>query len=357
MTISALPTPPTRQDPSNFVERADTFLAALPTFVTEANNFIGPVNANASNINAVAGSIANVNTVATNMSSITTVNSNSANINAVAGSIANVSTVATNMSSITTVNSNSANINAVATNITNVNAAGANATGINAVAANLNLIQDAVDGLPSLAGKAGQTSQTGALVTPSGTTAQRPTPVAGYIRFNEDLDSWEGYDGSQWTDLGGSAEFPDQTSQAGKMLITDGTDVSWSTQINSLGVGVTPVSNEVRCVGAVRAFSTSDYRLKENVSDIEDALDKIQMIRGVNFDWTDEYLDSVGGADGFFVKKNDVGVIAQELEQVLPEAVVERQDGYLSVDYPKIIPLLIQAIKQQQKQIADLRKG
>ena len=97
------------------------------------------------------------------------------------------------------------------------------------------------------------------------------------------------------------------------------------------------------------AFSTSDIRLKENIKPIEDSLTKISTISGVEYDWKEEFKQ-VHGYEG-----HDVGVIAQEIEQALPEAIRTNESGYLSVRYEKIIPLLIQAIKEQQKQIDELK--
>jgi hypothetical protein len=61
-----------------------------------------------------------------------------------------------------------------------------------------------------------------------------------------------------------------------------------------------------------------------------------------------------GGEDGYFVRKHDIGVIAQEVQAVLPELVGTREDGYLAVKYEKMVPLLIEAIKAQQKTIDSL---
>ena len=96
-------------------------------------------------------------------------------------------------------------------------------------------------------------------------------------------------------------------------------------------------------------------RLKENIVPITNAIDKINSIRGVEFDWTDENIEKRGGEDGYFVQKHDVGVIAQEVEKVLPEVVKNRDDGYKGVMYEKMVPLLIEAIKEQQKQIDELK--
>ena len=101
------------------------------------------------------------------------------------------------------------------------------------------------------------------------------------------------------------------------------------------------------------AFSTSDIRLKKYIKPIPNALDKIDKIRGVEFDWkvTDENMKKeVHSFEG-----HDVGVIAQEIEGILPEVVTTRKNGYKAVRYEKIVPLLIEAIKEQQKQIDELK--
>jgi hypothetical protein len=72
-------------------------------------------------------------------------------------------------------------------------------------------------------------------------------------------------------------------------------------------------------------------------------------IQGVEFDWKKEHK-KVHGYEG-----HDVGVIAQEIEAILPEAVRTNKTGFLAVRYEKIIPLLIEAIKEQQKQIDELK--
>lgn len=129
-------------------------------------------------------------------------------------------------------------------------------------------------------------------------------------------------------------------------------------QMASLGVGVAAsgVSGEIRATGPITVYSTSDKRLKENIKPIENALEKISQINGVNFDWADEEIERRGGVDGYFVRKHDVGVIAQEIEKVVPEAVATRENGHKAVRYEILVPLLIEAIKEQQQQINDLKK-
>jgi hypothetical protein len=95
----------------------------------------------------------------------------------------------------------------------------------------------------------------------------------------------------------------------------------------------------------------SDRRFKENIETIESPLEKIQNIKGVSFEWkTTEYKDK-GFPDG-----RHFGVIAQEVEEVLPEIVKEGPDGDKAVSYTELVPILTEAVKQQQKQIEDLQQ-
>lgn len=126
------------------------------------------------------------------------------------------------------------------------------------------------------------------------------------------------------------------------------------------GAGVMlEVGGSITATGNITAYSSSDKRLKENIIPIENALEKIEKIDGVEFDWTDDFINKESGGkgeDNFHFRKHDVGVIAQEIQSVLPEVVAEREDGYLAVRYEKIVPLLIQSIKELKKEIEELKK-
>jgi len=101
--------------------------------------------------------------------------------------------------------------------------------------------------------------------------------------------------------------------------------------------------------GDITAFSTSDERLKDNIKPIENSLDKLQKLGGYEFEWNklgEKYTKNKG---------KDVGIIAQEVEEILPEATTTRKDNYKAVQYDKIIPLLIESIKEQQKIIENLQ--
>ena len=123
-------------------------------------------------------------------------------------------------------------------------------------------------------------------------------------------------------------------------------------QAHCLGIGTAPstVSGEIRAAGDVTANYSSDKRLKKNIKSISGALDKLSTINGVEFDWIEK--EGVHSHKG-----HDVGVIAQEVEKVLPEVVVTRDNGYKAVNYEKIIPLLIESIKDLKAEIDELKKS
>jgi len=124
-------------------------------------------------------------------------------------------------------------------------------------------------------------------------------------------------------------------------------------QFTSLGVGTgaSGTTGEIRATNNIHAYYSSDIRLKENIKTIDNAIEKINNLKGVEFDWTDEYIDKAGGEDDYFIRKNDIGCIAQDLQKVLPQIVAERSDGYLAIKYEKIVALLIEAVKELDKKI------
>ena len=114
------------------------------------------------------------------------------------------------------------------------------------------------------------------------------------------------------------------------------------------------LNGDIRAKNNITAYFSSDRRLKENIKVIETPLNKITSINGVTFDWTNEFIEKNGGEDNYFMRKNDVGVIAQEVLQIMPEVVAERTDGYLAVKYERLIPLLIEAIKSLHDKVEKL---
>jgi len=117
---------------------------------------------------------------------------------------------------------------------------------------------------------------------------------------------------------------------------------SLSSNGNSLS-GNFSVSGAITATGNVTAFS--DERLKENVETIEGALDKVSQMRGVTYNYKSDLNDGQRGT----------GVIAQEMQQVMPEVVQEGE--YLSVAYGNIVGVLIESIKELKTQIEELKNG
>ena len=143
-----------------------------------------------------------------------------------------------------------------------------------------------------------------------------------------------------------SGSTPAPNDDQAKIIITGSMHTS-----GSLGVGMAASSTvgRIDANNDVVAFSTSDERLKDNIVPIEDALNKVSQVQGIEFDWIPK--EGVHGNEG-----RDVGVIAQEIEKVLPEVVTTRDNGYKAVKYEKIIPLLVEAIKELQEEIKELKK-
>ena len=104
--------------------------------------------------------------------------------------------------------------------------------------------------------------------------------------------------------------------------------------------------DSIRVAGDVVAYYSSDKRLKDNIKPIENALDKVKAISGVTFEWNEKSHKTTG--------KKDVGVVAQEIEAVLPELVETRTNGYKAVDYQKLTAVLIESVKELTAKVEAL---
>ncbi|MEX0812751.1 MAG: tail fiber domain-containing protein [Chitinophagales bacterium] len=113
-----------------------------------------------------------------------------------------------------------------------------------------------------------------------------------------------------------------------------------------VGIGVTNPSYKLHVNGRLKTNGineTSDARLKKNVKSLDKSLEKVLALRGVNYEWrTDEFSEME------FTEGIELGLIAQEVEKILPELVDTDNEGYKSVQYSHVVPLLIEAIKEQQ---------
>lgn len=136
-----------------------------------------------------------------------------------------------------------------------------------------------------------------------------------------------------------------------------------------VGIGRIPsykldVEGDIATYGTLRI--SSDQKLKKNVQDIDGSLDKLGKLRGVSFSKiipakkvetfsnNNDETKKKTQVENKEIEENGIGFIAQEVKQVFPELVKEDKDGYLSVDYISLIPVLVEAIKTQQTQIEEL---
>jgi hypothetical protein len=204
----------------------------------------------------------------------------------------------------------------------------------------------------------------------SGSSQITPLLPTGVISSSAQIDTLFNIDGivsgsSQVTSLlptgvvSGSSQItsllPTGVVSGSSQLLDSSTIHSGSTnnyQFNSIGVGsatvASGVNGEIRAQGDITAFYSSDERLKENIQPIVDALSKVESISGNTYDWK-EGFETIHSHTG-----HDIGVIAQEIEKVLPEVVTNRETGYKAVQYEKIVPLLIEAIKELSAKVKEL---
>jgi hypothetical protein len=169
------------------------------------------------------------------------------------------------------------------------------------------------------------------------------------------------YESSSTIIHSGSNVFGDENTDTqqftGSILISgsgagNGSSIITTGSINisgSLGVGTAAsgVVGAILATNDVVAFASSDERLKENVEVIGSAVEKVEAINGVSFDWIP--MEGVHVHSG-----HDVGVIAQDVEKVLPELVTTRDNGYKAVKYDKLTAVLIQAVKELSDRVKTL---
>jgi hypothetical protein len=143
-------------------------------------------------------------------------------------------------------------------------------------------------------------------------------------------------------------------------------DASRITLWGNVGIGTTAPSQKLevcgnaKVVGQIIANSSnlsagvscsSDIRYKKDITPLTNALNNVMQLRGVNYFWkTKEFPEKQ------FPDTKQIGFIAQELEKVYPEVVFTDKDGYKSVDYSRLTPILVEAIKDQQKIIQQLEE-
>ena len=183
---------------------------------------------------------------------------------------------------------------------------------------------------------------TGALKVPAGTTLQRPTPATGQIRYNTTLTSFEGYDGTAWDVIGGFSVTDDTSTNSTyyPVFVDSTTGTPTQTSVSSTNLNFNPFTGNF---SATQFTSLSDATKKTNIRPIENSIELTKQLEGVRFDWINN-------------NKPSLGLIAQEVEKVLPELVETSTDGTKSVSYGNIVGVLIEAIKEQQVRIEELER-
>lgn len=187
------------------------------------------------------------------------------------------------------------------------------------------------------------TDSEGSALIPTGDVSQRDAvPQAGMFRYNSELTQFEGYT-TEWGQIGGGGvDVVDDTttnSDAFYVTLSDQTSGSEDTlTVSSTKMYFNPSTGQLN---ATNFNSLSDIKYKGNVKTISEPTSKVMQLRGVNFNWIED-------------KRKSMGVIAQEIEKVIPEVVSTGEDK--TVNYNAIIGLLIESIKEQNERIDELEK-
>lgn len=116
------------------------------------------------------------------------------------------------------------------------------------------------------------------------------------------------------------------------------------------GVWSNTLTGNLLVTGDITAFSSSDPKLKHNITKIDNALDKLLQISGYYFTWNQDYLNNLELPSNL-IKTDDIGLLATEVQKILPQAVITRSDGILAVSYVKLIPLIIEALAELKTRI------
>ena len=185
----------------------------------------------------------------------------------------------------------------------------------------------------------------------AGGTTQADGGDDGFLRLSAGGGSSTGQQSS--IDLTGYSNVPDMLNNI--VMRTEGTERLRINNAGNVGIGTAAPSVRLQVSGDIIANSiagSSDLRYKTNVRSITSPLEKVKSLRGVYFNW-----DRKSFPNKDFSDKTELGFIAQEVEKVLPEVVSKDNspEEYRSVKYDKVVALLVEAIKEQQKQIDSLK--
>jgi len=200
----------------------------------------------------------------------------------------------------------------------------------------------------------GHFAGTTALVVPCGTASDRGTGVQGGIRFNTEHNFYEGYTGSTWTQMGQLEDVDEDThvraeSSPGAdndelIFTTAGSERMRIEAAGDVGIGTNNPTTKLEVAGTIT--ETSMRETKTNIENIENILPAVLQMQGVKYDWKDAKY----GSD------NNYGLIAEDVDKILPNLVSHDSDGKArGIQYTKLTAVLLEALKEQQVQIDELR--
>lgn len=164
---------------------------------------------------------------------------------------------------------------------------------------------------------------------------------------------------------------PTANANGGNLILKSGIGTGTGTQGNiqllngNVGIGTSAPSSKLEVCGNTRIIGTlnvsstvtsssgitcpSDIRYKTNITPLVNSVQKLMLLNGVNYYWKTTEFPNMN-----FNDKQQTGFIAQDLEKIFPEMVFTDDKGYKSVDYSRLTPVLVETIKEQQKQITDI---
>jgi hypothetical protein len=187
----------------------------------------------------------------------------------------------------------------------------------------------------------GQATLTGTSTAPTTNTNAANTQIATTAWVKNVLNS------------GNSFNITTSTSNPYTLIMNQNVNTANSVQFNSLGIGTAAsgTAGEIRATNNITAYY-SDDRLKTRLGNIENALAKVMSLNGFQYE-ANETAQALG-----YTVKPEIGLSAQEVQAVLPEVVVPApiDEQYLTIHYERVIPLLVEAIKELKKEFDSIRK-
>lgn len=184
----------------------------------------------------------------------------------------------------------------------------------------------------------------GQLLLNTGVWGTIPTPTSWTLLGNAGTD-------------GGTANFMGTTDAVDFVLKTNNAEIMRVTSGGNVGIGTTAASEKLEICGNLKVIGdinasglinpsqgiacSSDLRFKKDIQPLSNSLNNVLQLRGVNYYWKQEDFP-----EKYFTSTKQIGVIAQELEKIYPEIVFTEKNGYKSVDYARLTPILLEAVKE-----------